>query len=79
MVAPEAVRDRAGELAGKLAASSPSAIRMGLRAFYATQDMELRPALELLEGELGTLLTTDDAREGLQAFFEKREPKFTGS
>jgi enoyl-CoA hydratase/carnithine racemase len=78
VVEPGALRERASELAGKLAASSPSAIRMGLRAFYKTQDMELRPALEHLEGELARVLATDDAREGLQAFFEKREPKFTG-
>ncbi len=61
-------------LAEKLAQKSPQIMALGLRAFYQTQDLELEPALRHLEGELATILATDDAREGLMAFLEKRPP-----
>ena len=78
VVEPAALRERAQALAESLAASSPTAIGRGLRAFYRSQDLDLGPALEMLETELAQLLTTDDAREGLAAFFEKRQPRFVG-
>lgn len=65
-------------LARKLAAKSPSAMRLGLRAFYDTQDLALRPALEHLQGQLGAVLATEDAAEGLAAFFQKRAPVWKG-
>jgi enoyl-CoA hydratase/carnithine racemase len=65
-------------LARQLAAKSPAAMRLGLRAFYDTQDLELRPALEHLQGQLGAVLATEDAAEGIAAFFQKREPVWKG-
>ena len=49
---------------------------MGLQAFYETQDMELERALPYLQAQLLAVLATEDAREGLTAFFEKREPQW---
>jgi enoyl-CoA hydratase len=66
-------------LAGELAARSPAAIRLGLRAFYRSQDMELEPQLRYLEGELGHVLALDDAKEGIAAFLGKRAPVWKGS
>jgi enoyl-CoA hydratase/carnithine racemase len=66
------------ELAHKLAKKSPTAVRLGLRAFYETQDMELVPALEHLQRQLGAVLATEDAAEGVAAFFQKREPVWKG-
>lgn len=65
-------------LAQKLAGKSPLIMKMGLEAFYATQDLELAPALEYLQGQLMAVLATEDAREGLRAFLEKRAPKWQG-
>jgi enoyl-CoA hydratase/carnithine racemase len=38
--------------------------------------MEFAPALEYLYGELLKVVSTEDAKEGVLAFFEKREPNF---
>jgi len=65
-------------LAQKLAGKSPVVMRLGLEAFYRVQDLELQPALEYLQGQLVAVLGTEDAREGLSAFLEKRAPQWKG-
>jgi enoyl-CoA hydratase/carnithine racemase len=65
-------------LAQKLAGKSPAVMRLGLEAFYRAQDLELAPALEYLQGQLMAVLATEDAREGLTAFLEKRAPVWKG-
>lgn len=69
---------KTAELAGKLASQSPTAMRMGLRAFHAQREEKLAEALPYLREQLFAILSTEDAREGLSAFFQKREPKWTG-
>jgi enoyl-CoA hydratase len=65
-------------LAYELAARSPIVMQLGLRAFYRSQDMELEPQLQYLQGELARVLATDDAKEGITAFLTKREPRWSG-
>jgi enoyl-CoA hydratase/carnithine racemase len=78
-VVPDAELDgRVAELCSKLAAQSPTAMRMGLRAFHRQADQDLPSALPSLRDELYALLGTDDAREGLMAFMEKRDPVWKG-
>jgi len=64
-------------LAG-LTSKSPIGMRMGKQAFYAMSNMPLPEALTYLSERIKEVAGTDDAREGITAFMEKRQPNFTG-
>jgi enoyl-CoA hydratase len=66
------------EWAGKLASKSPVVMRLGKNAMFRQQDMALQDALEFLQSQLTIELSTEDAVEGVTAFFEKREPQWKG-
>ena len=78
VVAPEAFDAAVADWAGKLAAKSPLLMRMGKDAMFQQLDMPLADALEYLHAQLALAFSTDDIKEGVQAFFEKREPTWTG-
>ena len=66
------------QITDALLAKSPMTLRLGLEAFAAQDDLDLEAALPLLRERLAGCLATDDAREGLMAFLEKRKPVWTG-
>ena len=66
------------EIVGSLARKSPVALRLGRDSFYRQQDMDFRAALHYLHGQFLLVSQTEDSREGIKAFFEKREPDFKG-
>jgi enoyl-CoA hydratase/carnithine racemase len=53
-------------------------MRLGKDALFRSQDMALADALEYLRAEFAIALSTEDIREGIQAFFDKREPMWKG-
>jgi enoyl-CoA hydratase/carnithine racemase len=77
-VEPEALDAAVAELSSAIASKSPITVRLGLTAFSAQDDLDLEAALPLLRERLAACLATDDAREGLTAFLEKRPPRWTG-
>ncbi len=78
-VVPPAELDAAvAEVVNRVAAKSPLTIKLGLSAFAAQDDLGLEAALPLLRERLMQCLSTEDAREGLLAFLEKRTPNWTG-
>jgi enoyl-CoA hydratase/carnithine racemase len=70
----DAVRDWAEKLAGK----SPVIMRLGKDAMFRQQDMAFLDALDFLRASLSLALSTEDIAEGVRAFFEKREPQWSG-
>ena len=66
------------EVVGKLERKSPIIMKLGRDSFYRIQDMEFRAALEYLQAQLSLVTLTEDTKEGVMAFFEKREPEFKG-
>jgi enoyl-CoA hydratase/carnithine racemase len=78
-VVPAAEFDAAvADWAAKLAAKSPLMMRLGKDAMYRQQDMAFDDALEFLHAQLTIAFSTEDIQEGVRAFFEKRDPVWTG-
>jgi enoyl-CoA hydratase/carnithine racemase len=65
-------------LANRVAAFSPVATRVAKGAVRASEEMPLSGGLEHERALLGTLLSTEDHLEGIDAFLEKRTARFTG-
>jgi len=61
-------------LANKLAEKSPLALQMGKQSFYGMSDMEYGKALEYSNETFAALCVTEDAKEGVDAFLNKRKP-----
>jgi enoyl-CoA hydratase len=70
--------DAVREWAEKLAAKSPVVMKLGKDAIWRQMDMPLADALDYLCSQLTIELGTEDAVEGVMAFFEKREPEWKG-
>jgi enoyl-CoA hydratase len=78
VVAADHVQARALELAGIIAAKSPLALRLAKEAVRHAAEANLAEGLLLERQAFNVLLTSDDRREGLAAFLEKRTPNFKG-
>jgi enoyl-CoA hydratase/carnithine racemase len=62
----------------RLASKSPALMRLGKDAMFRAQDMAFADALEFLHAQLTIAFASEDLREGVAAFFEKREPRWQG-
>jgi enoyl-CoA hydratase/carnithine racemase len=66
------------ELAGRIAANPPLAVRSMKAGLRRALDPDWDDLGAWVSGELARLFTTEDHREGVRAFLEKRPPSFTG-
>ena len=57
---------------------SPTAVRIGKQAFQAMRDMAMFEALEYAQAMVPVMASTQDAKEGLASFQQKRKPVWTG-
>lgn len=62
----------------RLEGNSPLALQRGLYAMKAMRSMSFEQAIDFAEGQIGLLASTQDAREGITAFMEKRKPQWIG-
>jgi len=73
----EKLEEATMELAEKLASKSPVALQMGKTSFYRMSDMGYQDSLAYLGEMFSIVCSTEDAREGVAAFLEKRTPQWT--
>lgn len=74
VVSADALDARVAELAAEIAALAPGTMRMGLEAWRRQEDMTVQEALPYLQEMLAKTIVSPDAREGIMAFMQKREP-----
>ncbi len=70
--------DRALELAGVVASRAPLGVQASLRSAKIARYQGDREAISRFLPDLLPIMESDDAREGIQAFLERRDAKFTG-
>ena len=78
VVAPEDLEAATLQLAERLRAAPPIALAAAKHAVYMSQAAELEEMLRYETEAQLRCFESDDGHEGVQAFLEKREPRFTG-
>lgn len=66
------------KIAASLAGKSPVVTRIGKESLALIQDLPLAEALRVLQNRFTLVMSTEDAKEGLAAFAEKRQPAWRG-
>jgi enoyl-CoA hydratase/carnithine racemase len=76
VVAPADLDAAVAQLAATIAAKPPQAVASGKRAFYRHLEMGLESAYALASEVISCNAASDEGREGLDAFLEKRKPNW---
>ena len=78
VVAPEELESATLQLAERLRAAPPIALAAAKHAVYMSEGADLEEMLRYETEAQLRCFESDDGREGVRAFLEKRDPKFTG-
>lgn len=78
VVAPTELRDKGLEIARLIAAKGPVAVRLTKQVVQRGQDLDLANACQQEAYAFGLTCATEDQKEGMQAFLDKRAAKFSG-
>ena len=78
VVAPDQVEATARELASRIAASAPLAVWASRRIVLASAYEDDATLINMTNQEFGKILGSEDTKEGLTAFIEKRPPNWQG-
>lgn len=76
IVPKDELEEAAMAWAKELAQKSPVAVRIAKTAFYRSEDMPYDARFAYMNEAFARLCSTDDAKEGVNAFFEKRRPEW---
>ena len=77
-VPPQQLDAEVEKTLNSLASKSPIGLKIGKKAFYAMADMPFEEAVDFLSAKIAEVAATEDAKEGITAFLEKRKPVFKG-
>lgn len=78
VVASDKLDEEVNGILENLAGKSPIGMKIGKEAFFQMADMPFSEAVDFLSQQLLKVASTEDAKEGILAFLEKRQPNFTG-
>ena len=78
VVPPESLMEEAKKIATDIASKPPISIRSAKEAILKAQDTTLEVGLEFERKAFYMLFATEDGKEGMKAFLEKRKPTFKG-
>ena len=71
-----ALVEKTTKVISDLAKLPPKTMTRGLQAFNQQENMSFSEAIKFLEKEIQYTLTSDEAKEGISAFLEKRDPNW---
>ena len=78
VTAPDQLMDAAMSIANEIAEKSPIAIKLAKHALNQIEEMSLRDGYRFEQTMTGEVSKTEDSKEAMKAFVEKRKPEFKG-
>ncbi len=79
VVSPEELMDAVMKAAGEIASKGQVSVKMSKAAINRGMDVDINSALAIEADAFGLCFATEDQKEGMAAFVEKRKPNFTGN